>query len=95
VRPAFDGRGALAAAQEFRPDVILLDIGLPGEDGFQIAQRLRSDPSSKDAFLVALTGFGSDEDVARSRAAGFDEHLIKPVEPQRLLRVIARRPRPG
>jgi PAS domain S-box-containing protein len=95
VRTAFDGHAALAAAREFHPEVILLDIGLPGEDGYRIARRLRSDPSSTDAWIVALTGFGSDEDVERSRAAGFDEHLTKPVEPQRLLRIIARRQRSG
>lgn len=95
VRTAFDGGGALAIAREFRPDVILLDIGLPDEDGYQIVQRLRNDPAAKHALIVALTGFGSDADVERARAAGFDEHLTKPVDPERLLRFVAERKRSG
>jgi PAS domain S-box-containing protein len=81
VRLAHDGSSALAAAREFRPEVVLLDIGLPhGMNGFEVAQRLRQEPESAHVLLVALTGYGQAEDRQRSRAAGFDLHLVKPVD---------------
>src|SRR5262245_35307615 len=62
-------------------DVVLSDIGLPGCDGYEVARRLRRVPGLKEALLVALTGYGSDEDRRRSREAGFDHHLVKPADP--------------
>jgi CheY-like chemotaxis protein len=73
------------AAQEKRPDVVLCDIGLPGMDGFAVASTLRKDPQTSAARLIAVTGYGQEEDKERARAAGFDEHLVKPVDPERLL----------
>ncbi len=73
-----DGLKAVEAAESFRPDVIFLDIGLPGLSGYDIARRLRDKPQFASTLLVALTGYGQSEDKRRSREAGFDEHLIKP-----------------
>ena len=80
VREANDGPTALSAAAEFRPALILLDIGLPGMNGYEIATQLRSDARFRDARVIALSGYGSEQDRARSQAAGFDAHLVKPVE---------------
>jgi two-component system CheB/CheR fusion protein len=77
---AHDGPGALQAAEAFRPDVIFLDIGLPGMDGYQVAKRLREQPTLQDTVLVALTGFNQEEDRRRSSEAGFNLHLVKPVD---------------
>jgi CheY-like chemotaxis protein len=77
---AFTGPDAVAAAAEFKPEVVLLDIGLPGMDGFEVARRLRAMPALAGAFLVAMTGYGSDDDRATAREAGFDEYLVKPVD---------------
>jgi PAS domain S-box-containing protein len=87
VRTAHDGVAALEAAREFRPDIVLLDIGLPGMDGFEVARRLRRE-HGRQAILVALTGYGTDEDQRRSREAGFDYHLLKPVELDALLQLL-------
>src|SRR5439155_17659013 len=81
VRTADDGAAALAAAKEEPPDVILLDIGLPGMDGYAVARQLRERPELKETQLVAVTGFGQEEDRRRSRAEGFAFHLVKPVDP--------------
>jgi PAS domain S-box-containing protein len=80
TRTAFTGPDAVAAAAEFVPDVVLLDIGLPGMDGYEVARRLRAMPETAGIFLVAMTGYGSDEDRARARLAGFDEYLVKPAD---------------
>ncbi len=80
TRIAFTGPDAVAAAAEFSPEVVLLDIGLPGMDGFEVARRLRAMPETRNAFLVATTGYGDPEDRARARAVGFDEYLLKPVD---------------
>ena len=64
----------------FVPEVVLLDIGLPGIDGFEVARRLRAIPETRRAFVVAMTGYGSPEDRAKAAAAGFDEYLLKPVD---------------
>jgi two-component system CheB/CheR fusion protein len=85
-----DGLAALAAARAERPDVLLVDIGLPGIDGYEVARRIREDPDSGDPLLVALTGYGRDEDRRRALAAGFDQLLVKPVDLGRLDAVIAR-----
>jgi len=89
VHVGFDGGGALALAREERPDVMLVDIGLPGIDGYEVARRVRAEPNLASIALVALTGYGRDEDRARALAAGFDHHLTKPVEPEALTRLVA------
>jgi signal transduction histidine kinase/DNA-binding response OmpR family regulator len=81
VQVANDGFAALDAAVSFQPDVVLLDIGLPGIDGFEVARRLRLLPQTKDVLVVAVSGYGQDEDRQKSRQAGFDYHLVKPVDP--------------
>jgi signal transduction histidine kinase len=90
VDVARDGPSALTAALERPPALVLLDIGLPGLDGYEVAQRLRARPGLEQARLVALTGYGQEEDRSRARAAGFDYHLTKPVEPDDLRQLLAR-----
>jgi len=81
TRAVYDGPSALEAAADFRPDIILLDIGLPrGMDGYEVARRLRDIPGLEDAILVALTGYGQEQDRERSRRAGMAAHLVKPVD---------------
>lgn len=89
VRVAQEGREALAKAQAFQPDVVLLDIGLPGMSGFEVAAHLRADPACREALLVALTGYGEPESRARSAQAGFDVHMVKPADIDRLLALLA------
>jgi PAS domain S-box-containing protein len=81
VRMVHDGLAAIDAAREQHPEVVLLDIGLPGLDGYQVAKRLREDSSLDGALLVAMTGYGQPEDRRRSREAGIHHHFVKPVEP--------------
>ncbi|MDB5853455.1 MAG: hypothetical protein JWR22_1496 [Herminiimonas sp.] len=89
VQTAYDGLSAVAMAQSMKPDVILLDIGLPGIDGYEVARRIRaSDSEVRDAALVALTGWGEDEDVQRAFSVGFDDHCVKPVGLDRLVEVV-------
>lgn len=78
------GTGAAELAGEFLPDVVLLDIGLPGKDGYEVARELRSTESLRGVRIVALSGYGQDADRAKSQAAGFDEHLVKPVDTETL-----------
>jgi signal transduction histidine kinase len=80
VRTVHDGPSALAAVEGFKPSVVLLDIGMPGMDGYEVARRLRGQSEGKDMVLIALTGWGQEEDRRRSREAGFDHHLTKPVD---------------
>ena len=89
VRTAYDGPGALDAAEELRPGVILLDIGLPGMSGYEVARKVREQPRLQDAALIAVTGWGQEEDRRRSREAGFRHHLVKPVDPAELERLLA------
>ncbi len=89
VQTAHSGPAALAAAAAFRPDVIILDIGLPGLDGYQVAQRLRADPALRDVALIAASGYGQEGDRQRSREAGFDRHLVKPLDPHELREILA------
>lgn len=89
IRTAHDGLEALEAAEAFRPDVILLDIGMPKLNGIEVARRIRKKPWGGSIVLVALTGWGQQEDRARSREAGFDDHLVKPVEHATLTRLLA------
>lgn len=89
VRVAHDGQEALAIAREFRPEVVLLDIGLPGMNGFEVAHGLRGQAESQDALLIALTGYGEAESRARSAQAGFDFHMVKPADVNLLLTMLA------
>ncbi len=88
TRVAPDGPAALEAARSFRPGVILLDLGLPGMSGVEVARRLRADDALAGTRLVALTGYGSPEDVARSREVGFERHVVKPVNVHELKGVL-------
>ncbi|HUQ24356.1 MAG TPA: PAS domain S-box protein [Burkholderiales bacterium] len=88
TRVAHDGTEALKLAEEFRPDVVLLDIGMPGLDGYEVARRLRRLSASRPLRIVAVTGWGQDADRQRSREAGFDLHLVKPVDTTELLQAL-------
>lgn len=88
VDTAYSGAEALGRIEEFDPAVVLLDIGLPGLDGFQIAERIRAQPRHRNVRLVAITGYGQDADRARTREAGFASHLVKPVDFTELKRVL-------
>ena len=90
VHVAYDGPSALAAVPIHRPQVVLLDIGMPGMDGCTVASKIRQDARNRDMLLIALTGFGQDEDRSRSSVAGFDEHLTKPADLNLLQKLIAR-----
>ena len=92
VRVVYDGNTALEAAREFQPEVLLLDIGLPGTDGYAVARQLRALTASKTAILIAVTGYGQSEDRERSKAAGFHHHLVKPVDPAALRRLLGEYP---
>jgi PAS domain S-box-containing protein len=92
VRTAYDGPSALAAAAADPPEVVLLDIGMPGMDGYEVARRLRAQAELRSALLVAVTGYGQDEDRRRAFAAGFDRHLTKPLDPDALQALLAARP---
>ena len=89
VRTAHDGPTALEAALDYRPDVVLLDIGLPGLNGYEVAKRLRQQPALQNVVLVAMTGYGQETDRQRSQEAGFDHHLVKPVDHKQLSEVLA------
>jgi CheY-like chemotaxis protein/two-component sensor histidine kinase len=80
VESAYDGASGVAVARRFHPHMILLDLAMPGVDGYETRRRLREDPALANAFLVAMTGFGNEDDKRRTREAGFDAHLTKPVE---------------
>jgi signal transduction histidine kinase/ActR/RegA family two-component response regulator len=86
---AYDGEECVAASSAFRPDVILLDIGLPKLNGYEACRRIREQPWGKGLVLIALTGWGQEDDVRRSHQAGFDHHLVKPVDPNALMRLLA------
>jgi two-component system CheB/CheR fusion protein len=90
VAVASDGRHALELAESFKPEFALVDIGLPGMDGYEVARRLREDASYRTPYLVALTGYGGDKDRADAREAGFDEHWIKPGNLELLELLLAR-----
>ena len=90
VRKAMDGRTALSAATVYRPDVVLLDLGLPVMNGLEVARELRRSPNGAGLRLVALTGWGQPEDRRQTGEAGFDEHLTKPTDPKTLAALLAR-----
>jgi CheY-like chemotaxis protein len=77
---AYDGPSAVETADEYRPEVMLLDVGLPGLDGYEVARRIRAQEWGKSITLIAATGWGQPEDRRRSREAGFDHHLVKPID---------------
>jgi CheY-like chemotaxis protein len=81
VRTAHDGLEGVAAAAAYRPDLILLDIGMPKLNGYEACRRIRKEPWGKGILIAAVTGWGQEEDKRRSEKAGFDHHLIKPVGP--------------
>jgi CheY-like chemotaxis protein len=88
VRRAYDGVEALEIAEEFRPEVTLLDIGMPRLDGYGAARELRRREWARGSLLVALTGWGQQEDKRLAREAGFDHHMVKPVDPDALRRLL-------
>lgn len=90
VRCVFDGPSVLRAAQTYHPDVVVLDIGLPGLSGYDVARTLRKEPEFKRTPIVALTGYGQDEDRRRAKEAGFDFHMTKPVDPEQLQAFVLR-----
>jgi len=95
VEAAYDARSALEAIESFAPDVVLLDIGLPDLDGYELAIRLREHPNARGARLIAVTGWGQSRDVARASEHGIDAHLIKPFDMNVLFDLISRSPRRG
>jgi DNA-binding response OmpR family regulator len=89
VRIAFDGIEALAVAARFFPNVVLLDLGMPGMDGLETCRRLREQSWGEKMAVIAVTGWGTDSDRGRTKEAGFDQHLVKPVEPDVILGLLA------
>ena len=88
VRVAYSGQDALDMAAKYQPDIVLLDIGLPVMDGYEVARRLRKHPDLKGVKLIAVTGYGQESDRLQSQEAGFDYHLVKPVDAQKLEEVM-------
>jgi CheY-like chemotaxis protein len=95
VEVALSGAQALEKVRSFAPDIVLMDIGMPGMDGYEVARRLRADVATRDLVLVALTGWGQAEDRERAIKVGFDEHLTKPVDPEALSLVLSLRREPS
>ena len=91
IHVAYDGRSAIDATRTFRPEVILLDIGMPGMDGHDTCRQLRQLPWAQGITIVALTGWGQEQARRESREAGFDLHFVKPVNPDHILEALARR----
>jgi len=88
VAMAFDGAAALVEAARFQPQAVLLDVGMPGMDGYQVVRQLRTRESTRSAVILALTGYGQPEDKARAKAAGFTDHLTKPVDPRLVMAMV-------
>jgi len=93
VAVAYSGQDGVQTAEHYQPDVVLCDIGLPGLDGYEVARQLRDNPVTAKARLIAVTAYGRDEDRRRSHEAGFEQHLVKPVDPDALRRLL-QPPRP-
>jgi len=89
IRTAYGGEEGVGAAEEFRPDVALIDIGMPKVSGLDAARLIREQPWGEAMRLVAMTGWGQAEDIRRSREAGFDRHVVKPVDPRALRNLLA------
>lgn len=92
TRTAHDGESAVETAETFLPEVILLDIGLPKLNGYEVAQRIRTQPWGASMYLIAVTGWGQDEDRQRSSEVGLNMHMVKPVEPSALEKLLASLP---
>jgi len=90
IEVAYDGEDALRIAEARQPEVLLLDIGMPRLDGYQLARRIRAEAWGRRMILIAATGWGQEEDRRRSLTSGFDAHLVKPVDPESLFALIAR-----
>jgi len=93
VKLAFNGHSALEVAIDYQPDVVLMDIGLPGINGYEVAQQIRQQEALKNVLLVALTGYGQQSDLQHSKIAGFDHHLVKPTEFDKIEELLAALPR--
>jgi CheY-like chemotaxis protein len=89
VRTAYDGLEALGLAEAFRPEVVLLDLGMPEMDGYEACRRLREQPWGNPMAVVAVTGWGREDDRRRTQLAGFDQHLVKPVAPDVIASVLS------
>jgi CheY-like chemotaxis protein len=89
VYVAYDGQSAIAAAKTFKPDVVLLDIGMPQMSGYEVARALRADASAANAALVAVTGWGQEADRERAKEAGFTHHFVKPISEEALRAILA------
>ena len=88
AKTAHDGPSSLEAARSFQPTAIVLDVGIPGMDGYEVARQLRKEHSGKHILLIAVTGHGTDDDHGRSREAGFDHHLVKPINLKNLIALL-------
>jgi len=88
VDTALDGLEAVSKAEQFQPDVIVLDVGMPGLDGLEAARRIRRQLNGKQVILIAVTGWGNDSNKRESAEAGFDVHLVKPVDPMTIVNVL-------
>jgi CheY-like chemotaxis protein len=88
ARAVYDGPSALAAIKSFSPTTVLLDIGMPDMDGHEVARRIRADPELAQVRLIALTGWGTESDRRRTQDSGFDDHWVKPVEPDKLMALV-------
>jgi CheY-like chemotaxis protein len=88
IATAYDGPSALLKIRQFHPEIVLLDIGLPNMDGYQVASAVRTNREFDDVLLVALTGYGQEEDRLRATESGFDIHLVKPVETATLKKLL-------
>jgi CheY-like chemotaxis protein len=89
VRIAFDGAQTVRAAEDFLPEIVLMDISMPGMSGYDVARAIRGSTWGRTMILIALTGWGRIQDLEAAREAGFDHHLLKPVDPEQLLEVIS------
>ncbi|MGD9545080.1 MAG: response regulator [Methylocystis sp.] len=89
VRTAYSGAAAVSLVSEFQPTIVFLDLGMPDMNGYETARRIRAAPDGRQAELVALSGWGQDEDRERTRAAGFDRHLVKPADIDALQEILA------
>jgi CheY-like chemotaxis protein len=89
TRQAHEGKDALQAAVEYKPELIFMDIGLPGLSGHEVAERMRKELGMTDTYIIALSGYGTDEDRRKSLYAGFDSHLVKPLDPATLPSILA------
>jgi CheY-like chemotaxis protein len=86
---AFDGASGLAALETFKPDIVFMDIGMPGLDGYEVCRRIRQIPAMRQVVVVAVTGWGQAQDKQRALEVGFDAHLTKPVDPDALAQLLA------